>query len=225
MQYLRPQDLQFVVRRLPRDVREQMERYPLFIGGGYIRETIAGVKPNDIDIFGPSADVLGMAAELLAQKRGGRSHKTDNACTVLAPPRVPVQYITRWMYGDAEAVCQSFDFTVCQAVVYRKAGLWCSVIADDFYADLAARRLVYTQPQREEAAGGSMLRVRKFLARGYNIQAQSLAGVIARVAGGVEDFARLSEAQRAFAITGLLHEVDPLLVIDDIEPVNDHTDV
>ena len=38
-----------------------------------------------------------------------------------------------------------------------------------FYPDLAARRLVYTSPLRNEDAGGSILRVLKFYQRGYRI--------------------------------------------------------
>ena len=221
MKALSPSDLQFVLARVPKDVRKLMQDHGLYLGGGFIRETIAGGVPNDIDLFGPSASVLELAAKVLATSRGGKNFATQNAVTVLAPPRVPVQFIKRWLYDDGHKLVESFDFTVCQAAIWFASG-WQSLIADEFYADLAARRLVYTAPKREEAAGGSMMRVRKFLARGYSIQATSLAGVIARVAGGVRDFQQLDEGQRAFVIAGLLHEVDPLLVVDGLEVANEH---
>ena len=235
MTTLTHQDLQFVVRRLPKDVRELMQTLPIFVAGGFIRETIAGGDIKDIDLFGPSKEELSGFAQVLASQREVKPHRTDNAITILCPPRLPVQFITRWVFDTATPLVQSFDFTVCQAVIWfnRTTYAWQSEIGDAFYSDLAARRLVYTFPEREEEAGGSMMRVRKFLARGYNIQASSLAGVIARVAMKVrmeelpryEDTPGGKEKAMAFAIAGLLHEVDPLLVVDGLEPINEHETV
>ena len=225
MQQLTASDLNFVVRRLPKDVRALMVDRGLFVGGGVIREIISGNSPNDIDMFGSDANLLGLAAELTATVRGGKVHKTDNALTVLAPPRIPVQFITRWLFSEPEKLAESFDFTVCQAVVWADPSTkqFRSVCADGFYPDLAARRLVYTFPMRDEEAGGSMMRVVKFLKRGYSIQTTSLAGVIARVASKVRwGQTADSEISAARVIAGLLQEVDPLLVIDGLEPVNEH---
>jgi len=60
-----------------------------------------------------------------------------------------------------------------------------------------------------------MLRVRKFLKRGYNIQVLALAGVMSRVYQAVKDESGV-EVEKVIA--GLLREVDPLVVSDDIEP-------
>lgn len=224
MSSLTQRDLQFVVRRLPRDVRDMLSGGPFFVGGGFIRETIAGGEVKDIDVFGPDKGQLLYAATELADKREVKPHVTDNAITVLCPPRLPVQFITRWVFGTAEPLLASFDFTVCQAVVWfdRSEQLWRSEAAEGFYPDLAARRLVYTAPAREEEAGGSMMRVRKFLMRGYTIQADSLGAVIARVVSKVNNIGELNEHQRSEVIAGLLYEVDPLLVVDGLEPVNEN---
>lgn len=220
------QDLQFVVRRIPKDVREQLMTLPIYIAGGFIRETIAGGDVKDIDLFGETKEALASFAETLAAKRQVKTHKTDNAITVLCPPRLPIQYITRWTFAAAGPLVDSFDFTVCQAVIWfdRTLGAWRSLCGEGFYPDLAARRLVYTFPAREEEAGGSMMRVRKFLMRGYNIQATSLGGVIARVAMKVRMDALhgKDEQSMAVAVAGLLHEVDPLLVVDGLEPIDEH---
>ena len=98
-------------------------------------------------------------------------------------------------------------------------------MSNGFYPDLAAHRLVYTFPKREEAVGGSILRVRKFLQRGYNIQAWSLAGVISRLLIAVEKdsiLAKNGEQGLTKVITGLLREVDPLVVVDGVEAVDEH---
>jgi hypothetical protein len=228
MQTLSQTDLNHVVRRLPKDVCDTMREYGLVVGGGFIRETISGGVPKDIDFFGGSKEILGLVAKLMAEKRGGRVHATDNAYTLLAPPRMPVQFITRWLYTEPQQVVESFDFTVCQAVIWfdKDKKKFQSMCSAEFYPDLAARRLVYTFPRREEEAGGSLMRIVKFLQRGWNIQSYSLAGAISRVALKVrwDQIEKDSESEK-FAtqvITGLLREVDPLSVVDGLEPVNEH---
>jgi hypothetical protein len=216
-------DLHFVLTRLPKDIRDLMKKHGLILGGGFIREVIAGNKANDIDLFGATIIQLLSATLELQQSRNARKFETPNAITLLSPPRMPVQFIKRWLFPDAAAVVASFDFTVCQAAIWFADGHWHSSISDRFYPDLAARRLVYTSPQREEEAGGSMMRVRKFLARGYSIQASSLGAVIARLVVKVRasDLAS-TEAGTAQVLSGLLREVDPLLVIDGVDAVEEH---
>lgn len=227
MNTLTPEDLQFVVSRVPRDVRELMTKFGLVLGGGFIRETISQQKPNDIDLFGDSTSLLSVAAQELYETRGGdrRMFTTDNAITLIGAPRMPVQFITRWLFTEPLSVLESFDFTVCQCAIWYADKQWHSAISESFYSDLAARRLVYTSPNREEAAGGSMMRVRKFLARGYNIQAGSLAKVMARILVQVRASGLASEGEAGIAqvLHGLLREVDPLTVIDGIEPIEEHT--
>lgn len=219
-------DLHFVLTRIPRDVLELMKKERIVLGGGFIRETIAGNPANDIDLFGSNADVLRLLAENLAASRGARLHKTDNAITILGSPRMPIQFITRWLSLDPVEIAKGFDFTVCQAVIWYDE-VFKSAISNAFYSDLAARRLVYTNPVREEAAGGSLLRVRKFLQRGYTIQAKSLAGVVTRLVCAI-NFESLHgvnsnrEAAIGQVLTALLHEVDPLLVVDGVEARNEH---
>ena len=222
MKSLTPADLQFVVARIPRDIRDVMLKNKIYVGGGFIRETIAGGEVKDIDMFGESVPLLTTIADLISLQRNARTHRSPNAVTVICPPRVPLQFITRWCFADALDLVPSFDFTVCQAAVWFDKGHWRSAIHDDFYSDLADRRLVYTFPKREEAAGGSMLRVRKFLQRGYNIQATSLAGVIARLAIAVDYRKANNEFMVAQAIAGLLHEVDPVVVIDGMDLIDEH---
>ena len=226
MRSLTETDLNFIVPRIPRDVRRMMRKLPLYAGGGFIREIIAGNKANDIDLFGPSAEQLRSWAFELAGRRSQdgkgsvKVHETDNAFSVFTPPQIPVQFISRWLFEGPEAVISSFDFTVCQAVIWFTGEKWESLCSNGFYEDLAAKRLVYTFPTREEAAAGSMMRVRKFLGRGYNIQANSLAGVMARVFRAL-DQTKLghdpSEQHVATVVAGLLREVDPSLILDGVE--------
>ena len=235
MNALSTTDLNFVLRRVPKDVRDLMKSRGLFLAGGFIRATIAGEKPSDIDLFGASKESLKLDAMQFAIARQGRMHETDNALTVLTPGhRLPVQFITKWLYasGEQEKLLAEFDFTIAQSVIWWAKDGWHSAIGESFYRDLAARRLVYLFPQRTEAAGGSLLRARKFLMRGYNIQAESLAGVIARLVSGVNQdaFGGLvaelgKEKAMAQVMSGLLREVDPLIVIDGVDIADEHAEI
>lgn len=224
------EDLNFVLTRLPRDVLKLIQDNGLYLAGGFIRATIAGEKVSDIDLFGAEKDKLKLLAMELAVKRGGRMHSTDNAFTVLTGTRIPVQFIHRWLYapGQQDTLIGQFDFTIAQAVIWcdmnGEQPAWKSLVSDRFYTDLAARRLFYVAPQRNEDAGGSLLRARKFIAKGYTIQPLSLAGVIARLMQAVrpEDCDWRDEPRLAKVLTGLLREVDPLLVIDGVDLVDEH---
>lgn len=202
-----------------------MKADKLFIGGGYIRATIAGERVSDFDLFGSDKAQIENSAYRLCAERKAKLHKTDNAITLLSPPRTPVQFITKWVFAEPEKLIESFDFTVCQAVIWFNGDNLDNLVSDSFYADLAAKRLVYTSPVREEAAGGSLMRVIKYLGRGYNIHPGSLGAVIAQLMQHVhthENNQGLTSDKITLAkiITGLLREVDPLLIVDGVECID-----
>jgi len=215
-------DLRFVVARLPKDLVGLIKKHRLIVAGGFIRETIACGKVSDIDVFGTAENILDLAALELSQERKGRLFKTKNATTVLSPPRLPVQFVKRWLFADPVTCIESFDFTVCQAAIWFDGGKWFSVVSEGFYFDLAARRLVYTYPQRDEDAGGSMIRMKKFIQRGYSIQAESMAGVISRLVSRLKDVSLTDEKAVSKILVGLLREVDPLTVVDGVDLIDEH---
>ncbi len=221
MKELTVRDLHLVVTRLPMDIRDVCKKNGIIVGGGFIRETISGGTVKDIDLFGGGGHQLKKVAKKIKKKRNGRKFSTENAITILSVGRLPVQLITRWLFDDLESCVSSFDFTVCQAGVLYDPGekKWTSCIHDDFYSDLAAKRLVYTYPYRKEDAGGSMMRMAKFLRRGYNIQTQSIAGVMSRVAAKLRAEVLGDEKSISGIFEELLVEVDPLEIIDGIDLV------
>lgn len=218
-------DLHLVVTRLPKDIRDVCKNKGVVVGGGFIRETISGGIVEDIDLFGSDKEELGSIAEKLFIARAGKKFVTDNAITLLTLGRLPVQFITRWTFSDLKSCVESFDYTVCQAGLFfnRDVEKWESCINDSFYSDLAAKRLVYTFPQRDEEAGGSIMRAVKFLRRGYNIQPQSLAGAMSRVVAELREETFGDEKQIVKIFEGLLLEVDPLSIVDGVDIVeNEH---
>lgn len=225
---MRLTDLHYVVSSLPRDIRDLLKENPGFcVAGGFIRSTFAQEDPADIDIFGPSPEkILEVAASLRAKRAMlqpmTRMHKTKNAVTITAPGRIPIQFILRWTYSAPNDVLASFDFTIAQAVVWyagEKNGGYQGKVGDGFYQDLATKRLVYLEPKRDEDPGGSMMRMRKFLKKGYHISPESMAKVIVRLNQGV----KYDEAKEEWkVIAGLLREVDPLRIVDGVDFVEEH---
>ena len=125
-----------------------------------------------------------------------------------SPPwRSPVQFIHRWTFDNAHALIASFDFTIAQSAIWFENGEWQSITTPSFYDDLQDKRLVYTFPDREEEPGGSLLRVLKFLRRGYDISPENLAKVIARLMNGVnlEKFEEENEYGKAEIILETLY--------------------
>jgi hypothetical protein len=207
----------------------------LFVGGGFLRACVANESASDVDLFASSYADAKVYAELLVAKLGhgngvplGKVVETDNAFTIKGY-QLPVQIIHRWTYTSPEQLMSSFDFTIAMAGFWWQAERkepeeiavdcasagWRSICDDRFYPDLAARRLRYTSPQRNEDAGGSLLRVLKFYQRGYRIPLDSLGAVVARLAVDVKTWQVLQgrdpdrEMQVARVLTGLLREVDP----------------
>jgi hypothetical protein len=211
-QVLHHQDLSFCVLRLPRSVKEVMKaekwQGKVYVAGGYIRSVITNEKMNDVDLFVGSKDEAHLLALELSSATGKKLYETDNAITILCNPTI--QVIHRWTFPEPVSVRKSFDFTICSAVIYYD-GQWKSDCDPTFYQDLAAKRLVYKNPERNEDAGGSLLRVLKYYQKGYRIPIDSLGLVVARTIAEIDTVrCPLSDVKgTAKIITGLLRIVDP----------------
>jgi hypothetical protein len=213
-------DVVWILRRIPQPLREYMEKVQpgkIFLAGGFIRAAIAGEEISDIDLFTPNKEAAKAGANAMAAQMGrpGHSchiHETKYAYTVPAKP-YPIQFIHRWSYDTPEKCVLDFDFTIAQSAVWFNpadgVNGWDSCASDRFYADLAAKRLAYLSPDRQEDPGGSFLRLLKFYQRGYRIPLDSAGAVIARLIGGVQAIELLDERRRGEVLTGLLREVDP----------------
>lgn len=224
MDRLTNDDMQRIVGFMPKDVLKLMKDRGAILGGGYLRARISGETVSDIDLFSETKEVAEISATALAGEREVKVYRTRNAFTVLSQGRIPVQFIHRWTFKDAAALIQSFDFTVAQAAIWWAADHWHSVASGLFYPDLAAKRLRYLRPKRHEDAGGSLLRMQKFLKRGYDISPEDMAAVIARLLNDVHDsdtWANKGEEGRTKVLAGLLRKVDPLTIIDGLEPSDD----
>jgi hypothetical protein len=208
---LREIDVRLVLSRLPDDVRALLETNRLYLAGGFVRATLSATKPSDIDLFGSGGiEVM----EPIAKTLTGRSLiKTDRALTLIGAA-LPVQFVTGFTFESPYQLLDRFDYTVAQAAIWRDGEQWKSLASPDFYADLAARRLVYAGNNAIEDVGGSILRLRKFLSAGYSIRAASLARLCARFAFVVTQIAEagISEDRVQTVMEAKLRELDPSAV-------------
>jgi hypothetical protein len=223
---LNPHDLRWCLRRMPKEVQNVLKANARrsCVAGGFIRSCIAGETINDVDIFAADlATAKAMAFDLSTagrpEGRPRKVHESANAFTIKDYFITP-QIIHRWTFPDVMDVAASFDFTIACSLIFWSGSEWQGLCDPTFYPDLAAKRLVYRSPQRNEDAGGSMLRVLKFYARGYRIPLESLGAVMARMAvtldenklrGLTTDFDGSREKAIARVLTGLLVEVDPVI--------------
>lgn len=208
MRKLHPDDVRRVLHSLPRDVADAMFSRPeIVLAGGFIRAVIAGEEPADVDLLVSDDTDVSALAELIDNKA---VHHSPNAIS-LNRDDILVQIVHRWRFSTAEAAIASLDFTVCQAAIYcDRLGVWQSVCCDSYYEDLAAKRLVYTTPDRDEDAGGSTLRLMKYARKGYYASPETVAAVITRMNAAATDPASPGEMGR------LLREVDPAPVFHNI---------
>lgn len=223
--------------RAPRALISVMKRSEwagkVFVGGGFLRSIVTRDDINDVDVFVSSKaeaeelarDIIRMSPESWAAPKIRQEAGviiTDNAITLTAK-EPKIQIIHRWVFKRGQDVADSFDFTCCCAVFWynlldHSAPGWQSYCDPRFYPDVAAKRLVYRSPIRNEEAGGSALRLLKYYRKGYCAPIDSFAAVLARLMAGVEGIGvwdrvngKLDEARLTLVLTGLLREVDPAL--------------
>jgi len=203
-------DIAWIVRRLPTEVRDLLvaQRGRVFVAGGFLRSCIANEPVADVDLFvdSPASAEQHIRTLLAGLSDAAWTVRTANAITLKWQPRV--QIIHRWTFATPEECIRSFDFTIARAAVWYGEG-WRGVCDPRFYCDLAAKRLIYCAPEREEEAGGSLLRLLKFYQRGYRVPLYSLGALLARVCNGVDLTSIHTESDRATAFMNVLQEVDP----------------
>jgi len=209
---LNPYDVKRCRRFLPKVIKDVMKHNKVFVGGGFITSIVTGNPINDIDLFVPSKELAETLVYSL-KTEVDKTHKSDNAITIIRDGKPAIQIIHRWVFDNLEDMAKSFDFTIsCAGLSVNDS--YCD---DNFYQDLSAKRLIYRHPIRNEDAGGSMLRLLKYYRKGYTAPLNSIAGVVTRMVKDI-DFGKVDpkdEDRLTKVITGLLIEVDPNAVVID----------
>lgn len=171
--------LDTIFKKLPNGVTYQLQRYAnhLFLAGGAIRAILNSEPINDVDLFAQHPLIAEAAAQyFVGGKATEKLHVTDNAFTIkdVSPH---VQIVRRDYYDTPQAVLDSFDFVVCKAAIWHDGTTWQSRVDPGFFNDLEQQKLTYCSPEGQDPRD-SLLRVLKFSARGYSVDARSLAKIV-----------------------------------------------
>jgi|WetSurSiteA1Bulk_404760.scaffolds.fasta_scaffold00002_33 hypothetical protein len=159
---------------------------PVFLSGGYIRDVLCGVEPNDIDLFlfdildrRYTIDLIGNKLKSIYLKKLETRHTVNAINFTIKDEYAPkefkyIQLIT-CNAGSPIRVMETFDFSICKASIWydSKKG-FLSVIGGNFYEDIKERRLrveYFDLP-------GLLERTIKFVNRGYRIYAEDLTSII-----------------------------------------------
>lgn len=201
------EDLGRVIGRLPKAYATQLKLGRGILAGGFIRSVLAGEEVKDIDIYcSPAMKVnWGMCKKVISATPFpfGQTIRHEGVS-------VPLQVITGIDHSTPADLLATFDFTICKAVVwYDVAGKsWRSLCDVKFYLDLATKRLRYEAPKEHKYAGASLLRMRKFIKRGYHIPASSLAQMVVDLLG-VDILEEKEYDKRLTLLCTKLVELDP----------------
>lgn len=168
------EQLNTILAATPNAVLDQL-RGSAWIAGGFIGSVLRGEQPADLDIFCTSRAGAARVAKAL-----GLTSETANAYSGTLDG-LHVQVIRRWTFRTPAACLAAFDFTLCQAAVGIRKGVWSSWTTPAWHTDHASRTLVYTHPDRKEDCAGSFLRAIKFARRGYILPMKTLAAVTCRM--------------------------------------------
>lgn len=161
-----------------------------WICGGAVRRTIAGEKlDSDFDFFfADEVQAAGFETALRGAGAGLTAH-TDKVSTFVLPsespedgvylPEMKIQVIRYQFFADAEAVIDSFDFTLSQfafdgvSVYVGPFSLW----------DVARKRIVI---HRVSYAVSTLRRLLKYTRQGYTVCSGALAELLKQVVADPE---------------------------------------
>jgi hypothetical protein len=171
-------DRRSVYRAVPKPVLKLLN-LGWVLAGGAIRSVVAGDPVRDWDIY----DILGTrGGDVAVSFADWRRTQTKNT-TTCTRDGVVVQCIPRddlEMEGTMRVfeLLDGFDFTICQAAVFKYRG----VCNHRFYPDLAARRIAFN----EDATGSlvdSFRRAMRFSERGFRMDKASLCTMLSTLTG------------------------------------------
>jgi hypothetical protein len=189
-----------IVKSLAPEVKEILQHFDgtTCVAGGFCRDTMTGREPKDVDIFSEDARVAKLAIERFGWATALYSQKTTANAVSFTPvlnveSKPDVQFITRTYYTCPTELIESFDFSVCQVAVYWDQK-WVGVCTELFWQDIFGEKATYTLPTRDEDPGGSLLRMVKFVGKGYKVTENDIANVTGRfyaqLSGEPEEAAR-----------------------------------
>jgi hypothetical protein len=136
-----------------------------FLAGGAITSAITNTPVRDFDLYFKSKEDFVECLEAMYDDGFWCVAITPRAVTFSDNGTIFQLMCFNW-FKDAEEIFAKFDFTINMAAIDLEGGKF--IKHDDFVRDISARTLRFNH--RTEFPLGSMMRVRKYLGRGYTIE-------------------------------------------------------
>jgi hypothetical protein len=142
-----------------------------YVGGGACTSVFSNSKIHDLDLFFCSPESLAKALQVFTDNKDAVvKYSTDNAVSYRVKGK-KVQLIKKQGFvGPPVLVVPHFDFTVSMCAYMPDTRQF--YYDDKFMEHLAARTLVYNPDSKNPLS--TMVRVKKFLARGYSVSGVEL---------------------------------------------------
>lgn len=191
MDLLNKHDLDRAVALLPYEIKMIMSANGanIMLAGGYIRSVIAKEPIKDIDLFiSGDREEAHKIAHRIKDYGYDEIHSTQHNFTLLSKEKTTVQVIHGFDFYGPMSLLNSFDFNICKAVIWY-SGIdltWQGLTVREFYQDLVAKRLTYTNPEWNLRAASPLCRVLKFYERGYTIDIDSFSAIITNLVSAAD---------------------------------------
>lgn len=159
-----------------------LSKFPApFIAGGFVRETISGGTPSDMDIFFRNEDCFNAAEKIMrADSEYFLSCESDSALTFdrREGPENRVQLI-RYEFGGPEKILKNFDFKMCMVGIDYITGLL--YYFEDAFEHIEKKIMAFNL-QSCYFNISSLKRLVKFASRGYAISNEDLKNLAEAIA-------------------------------------------
>lgn len=165
-------DVEQVVAALPPGLTTILKRTGVVVAGGFIRDTLIGIEPSDVDVFASEGNlqaVLQMKVPVWIQKNKlvwETQLEPRVIQLIMVGQNLQLQHLTR------------FDYTCCSVAIWWQRNQWVGTAHSQFYETLRERRLV-PLCSANLRPGSSMKRLCKLVAKGWIANSDTWAMVVA----------------------------------------------
>lgn len=194
-----------LLANLPDIVKEILLGEKAWVAGGYILSVITKAPIKDIDVFFQNYDEYSRAKSLLTAKYSNNADiKTLNGTTTFrfADGRPSIQLISNWLEDSPTKLLDKFDFTISQAALYVRYGLFELTHISSYFENIAKKELVYNP--NDDFRGSSILRIIKYAGRGYNITTEELSIVLEALYANAYPTFDLEDKKKSTAVLNFL---------------------
>jgi hypothetical protein len=174
------EDYKRVFDTIPLIIREQLGTNDIVIAGGFIRDSLLGLSPSDIDIFVKTKDLANQLASDVAYGHQGLGITETSCSFTLINNGLIIQYVYCRPFTTPESLINEFDFRCC-GVAFSNIGNKTTALVskvEGFEQDTRDRRLVFRCANYNKGNLGALTRAFKFTAKGWFLSEEEMAKIV-----------------------------------------------